>query len=84
MQVIYKYRITDNMEMPKDAQIIRVGEQDGELVLWAIVTVGSSNVRRYIYVIGTGRETDFDLRAATYHGTVQQSNGLVWHIFEGR
>lgn len=87
--VIYKYPLIKanggRLELPYRHVVLHAGEQNGELMLWAMVddqldfslpettTIGVS-------VIGTGREL-FPIDAEDYFSTVQMSNGLVWHIF---
>ena len=43
---IYKYPFgifnKNTLEIPRPAQILKVGEQDGELVLWAFVETGTA------------------------------------------
>ena len=61
-----------------------VGEQDGQLFLWAVVDPKQELVDVPIEVYGTGRDM-----ARFIHGeirehikTVHMRDGLVWHVFQ--
>ena len=58
-------------------QILDIQEQDGNLVMWANVgdSVAPHNI--YIEVVWTGEATP----NKTYFKTIQDSDGLVYHIF---
>lgn len=84
-QRIFKYPVEDNggfVEMPKGAVVLSVGEQAGDLMVWCLVDTDKRVVSRQINVVGTGwNVSGFD--AGKHLGTVQMSNGLVWHVFDG-
>lgn len=87
MKTIYKYKLkqvdTQTVKMPNDAQILSVGEQDGELMLWARVDTANEKEARKIEIYGDGARA-LDEHELSFIGTVQMSAGLVWHIFENR
>lgn len=96
-KVIYKYRINQGGETKIKGlfgRILHVGEQDGELYLWAeniltrldfrsgeeIPRGEDEKVELSVFVIGTGWPY-FDNDSVVYVDTVQMSDGLVWHVF---
>ena len=83
-KTIYKYEIpvTDTavVTMPRWAEILKIGEQNNDLFLWAIVDPGNDPINRVFYVRGTGHPmTGYE---GSYLGTVQMRSGLVWHVFD--
>ena len=71
--------------LPRHAAIINVGEQDGQLILWAVVDTDQSGVVNVpIEVYGTGAPMErFNRGEIREHiKTVQMINGDVWHIFK--
>jgi hypothetical protein len=86
MKTIYKYTLKVESEqvlkLPKDADILCVQEQHGEICLWAIVEKDTKEFENKIfYIYGTGHDVPWPA-LQTYIGTVQQRQGtLVWHIF---
>ena len=90
-EVIYKYQLPiinpTLVWMPGDAKILHVDEQNGLLFVWAIVNTSNHFKNRKFFVRGTGQKIEDDMRgiqnSARYINTVQMSNGLVWHVFDG-
>lgn len=83
-KVIFKYAVNPYTEtmLPVGAEILSVGEQDGQIVLWAIVdSTVSQFVGRRIYTVPTG--THNIPENGNFLGTVQMKSGLVFHFFEG-
>lgn len=85
MKVIYKYPIeitaTQTVVMSMNHKLLHVGEQSGELVLWALVDKDDVKTAITISIYGTGNPAstaDYE----EYIGTVQMSNGLVWHVYK--
>lgn len=83
MRKIFKYELAHTdvhiKHLPCDCTILSVQEQNGALVMWAEVDPDSEYIRMNIYIVGTGNPMPEG--ANTYIGTVQMSNGLVWHVF---
>lgn len=86
--VIYKYAIGSDpgsfdLPLPFGAQILSVGEQDGELFLWARVRANCTRGEhhRRFRLLWTGQHFEMPAQA-THLSTVQMSTGLVVHIFE--
>lgn len=84
MPVVYKYPLvltaTQHITLPKDAEILSVQQQAGQLVLWAIIEQNNTMVKRQINIIGTGNP--FEGCLGTFIGTLQAAI-FVWHIFDG-
>lgn len=81
---IYKYTLGElddevTILMPRDATLFHVGEQAGNLTIWAGVNTEKSLVKRAIRIVGTGHPID---DFSGFIGTVQMLNGLVWHVFD--
>lgn len=97
MEVIYKYEleITDSqiLQMHGIPRFLSVQEQNGKLVVWAIIDTNNGINGREILIVGTGNEIPnyYNLSGRSYDsasgyttehiGTVVMNNGLVWHIF---
>ncbi len=94
MQIVYKYSIPISafgtglyLDLPKGARLLSVGEQNGELMLWALVEQGETMMEgRLVHVIGTGHPLvpNFLHTTRDFIGTVQMQNGIVLHVFEER
>lgn len=84
---IFKYplRTTDHQYvwLPEGFSILSVQEQRGdrvpELMLWAMVEERNPEAAVEILIYGTGH--NLDNVPKEYLNTVQDYNGLVWHIF---
>lgn len=72
------------IEIPCTHRCLSVGEQEGRIVMWAIVDPTTRPVPKQISVIGTGWQgwTMDGINAKRFIGTVQMSDGLVFHVFE--
>ena len=70
--------------MPRHARVIHVDEQDGELFVWAECEPSNDRVETFFEVIGTGHNIPpITKREVRVHlGTLQMSNGLVWHVYQ--
>jgi len=91
MRKIYKHRlkITDEIQvltLPPDSIVVHCGEQEAGLYVWVD---GDVDADEYIVVpfriFGTGHLIKAASGAeedASHVGTVQMSNGFVWHIYE--
>lgn len=81
-RVIWKFQLSlsgDPIEMPEGAEIVFVGQQFGDPMVWAIVDPNAKTVDRMLVVRGTGWEWSSDER---YLGSVQIPP-FVWHVFDG-
>jgi hypothetical protein len=86
-RTIWKYplihtSLPQEIKVPVGADLLSVGEQDGDIVLWAAVDPDCEpTATRQITIVGTGKTIpDGILR---FIGTVQKQSGTVYHIFEG-
>lgn len=83
MQTVYKYPLPHQrdvtIELPRGAEILSVGAQDDNAVLWARADPHQPKVIRKLRIIGTGHP-DAD---GTFIGTILLHDGrLVFHVFE--
>lgn len=92
MAKIFKYPIVGNarnneIEMPAGAEILSVGQQNGDLYLWAIVNPQKDLVVRSIAVVLTGETYAPAEGPFKFIGTVQIPNRIIGeyvvHVFEG-
>lgn len=85
-KVIYKYQMPIleefYMTLPKDAEIIRVDDQDGMFWLWAVVDTEVPDEKRKFYSVKCGANVpDGDLKYLGFCAIfIQQELGL--YIFE--
>ena len=87
-KVIFKYQIpvkeVFDIELPKDAQIIRVADLDGMFWLWAIVDTNAPMEKRFFRAFKTGAKIPDDFDTSHYLGMcavfIQMELGL--YIFE--
>ena len=89
MKKIFKYPLKNfdkqGIKIPAPARLLSVMEQDGNLVLYAVV----EDVPNWeyetlnVFIRGTGHPMG-DAENADYLGTVSTEMGLVWHIFYTR
>lgn len=85
---IWKYPIEIDdrvdIEMPRNAQLIYVGDQAGQLTVWAMVDDRERPALRTLLIRGTGHPCPDD---APYVGSAQvlrsSGYGFVWHVFDG-
>lgn len=84
MHTIWKYTLQPHTElnMPKNAEILTVGTQGKDIVLWVKVNPEAPKETRTFMGFGTGHDIP-DKLSLTYIGTVSFNDGsLVFHIFE--
>ncbi len=85
--MIFKYPLkitrTQTITLPEINMVIKVAEQNGELMLWALVDpVGEIKQAITIMIVGTGHPIDVkSMEEYAYFDTVLMSDGLVWHVF---
>jgi hypothetical protein len=82
MTTIWKYEldVTDiqAVPMPEGAVIRHVGQQNGQLCVWAEVNASAPSVDLLFEIIGTGNP--MPARNRTYRGSVQVGI-FVWHVY---
>jgi len=80
---IYKYPIRPNIktyELPKNARILSVGVQNGEIMIWVLVDPDAERENRIIEIFPTGF-VDIDNATRNFIGTVFIGD-FVFHVFE--
>lgn len=89
MRTIWKFTAGEGpVDMPRGAEIIKVGLQDGgmqrsKITLWAIVDPEAPVEQRSIVMLGTGFEQkNSEMASLTYLDSVFDGP-FVWHIFDG-
>jgi hypothetical protein len=87
MKTIYKYPLTpaikQHIPLPKDAEILTVQVQKGDICLWASVNTHNHIKERCIEIYGTGHEIPDDGMERKYISTFQLDGGsLIYHTFE--
>lgn len=90
MRVIRKYTLTmereQDMELPARAHILKVGEQNGKPVMWALVDHSAPAVRGIVRIFETGEEfQEFskehqDGFKGDYLGSFTLSDGREFHV----
>lgn len=86
---IFKYELevinSQTLQLPADAVILSVKNQNEKICLWAIVDPDSNKLQdRRIRLFGTGHTfPDAYEEEFKFIGTVVQMGGqFVWHVFE--
>ena len=85
--MIYKYPLKQEITavqtvvMPAGARMLHVGEQYGDLYVWAMVRPDATPVSHKFFVLGTGQPIDHLEFDSKFLGSVQMSTGVVWHVF---
>jgi len=85
MKTIWKFKIeledTFSIEMPKDAEILTIQEQESLIQMWALLNPNAEKEIRNFEIFGTGHPVGEGVRK--YIGTFQLREGrLVFHLFE--
>lgn len=79
MKQIWKFQVSGIIEMPADAKILTVQNQNGDPCIWALVDPNQKMDARMFTIVGTGKP--FDDTNTVYIGTFQDGP-FVWHLFE--
>lgn len=87
MKAVWKFeiRLLDHpvaIDMPVDAQILSVQNQDETIYMWALCSTDAPTVARVFRVVGTGHEHADDGFGLYVGTTLMLSGTLVWHVFE--
>lgn len=93
MKTVWKYTLGveehQYLNMPCDAQVVHVGEQHGDLCIWALVDTEQPKEDRFFHVFGTGHPMTMDATSRfagkeyQYLGTgMLQGGSLVLHVFK--
>jgi hypothetical protein len=78
------------IDVPTDAEILSVGLQNDQMVVWALSDPDYEPEEGYeavgmvrLIVANTGQEIPGFPEGARFLGTVTTSNGTVWHVWDG-
>ena len=85
MKSIYKYPLeiadSQQIDMPKGAQLLSIQIQRGNPCLWALIEIDAERMKRTIQMRGTGHVAD---GVGTFIATFQMEGGaLIFHTFDG-
>jgi len=70
------------LDLPEGAEVLSVANQDGKIVLWALVQPGAQPTPRGFLLLGTGKPMpEFTGRTPRFIGTVQQG-WFIGHLFD--
>lgn len=81
MKRIYRYdlpKINQALLVPEGAEFLQAGEQNGDVVVWALVDATATSVNRNVAVYGTGHEVPDN--PGVYLNTVFVGS-YVYHVF---
>jgi hypothetical protein len=82
MRVIYKYELTQTIQLPIDSQVLKVGMQNDIMQMWVLVDPNQKETsQRNFEIIGTGHSFEFDYLTHTYIDSLFDGP-FVWHIWE--
>ena len=79
---IHKYIVPVSgvgIETKEGAEIISVGSQGNDVVVWVIENINNHVEHRNVFGKMTGESVNC---SDQYHGTTQMANGIVVHVFE--
>lgn len=82
MNVIWKFPLDFDetlIEAPVE-NFLTVQMQNGKPCVWGIVSPDRAPKKLKVYILGTGWECQ-KIDVSKYIGTVQDSDGYVWHCF---
>lgn len=87
MTMIWKFTVPVHdeftIEMPRGAQVLSVGVQYDDIVMWVKVNPEAPMVKKVFYLRGTGHLILIEDSHIRFIGTVQMAGGtLIWHVFE--
>jgi hypothetical protein len=85
MKKVFKYELPSHacdVQMPAGAEIVHVGEQRGQVCLWAVVDPDATAVTRRFVTVGTGWEIERPESLKHLASIVMEGHALVWHVFE--
>jgi hypothetical protein len=78
------------VDLPEDAELLSVGGQGDEMVVWALVDPTHTPEQGYqatgprrLIVANTGMEIPGFPEGARFLGTVKIPNGIIWHVWDG-
>ena len=87
MFTIHKFPLTvtdeQTISLPRDARILTVDQQNGQLCLWALVDDQQPTKETHtLRIVGTGHPVNDAHELVHISTVVIESMNLVWHVFE--
>mgnify|MGYP007100133200 CR=1 FL=1 len=83
MRIIYKVKVMNLVFLPPSAEILDIGVQDGEIVLWySFDPEEEHSEHHYFSVVGTGWDVPSDSGKFWTHMKTVQNGAYVWHIYK--
>ncbi|TPG68647.1 hypothetical protein EEL31_09010 [Brevibacillus laterosporus] len=86
MKTIWKYTLniadTQTLEFPVGSEILSAVEQDGKIVMYALVNPNQDEkmiIRVRVY--GTGHEVNDEIQSYKFLNSVKFSDTLIMHVF---
>lgn len=76
---IYKYPITQQMDLPEGAKLVMAGQQGSQAYAWFKVDTDAPVEWRLFNVVGTGDGWD---NAEWEHCWTWMAGAFVWHLLE--
>ena len=84
MKRVYKYPISNDrsftVKMDAKAKVLKVGPQNNEWFLWALVDPDAPKIERHFYLYGTGH----DIPEGKVHLATWEVGPFVIHCFENQ
>jgi hypothetical protein len=79
MKTVYKFKLSNEVELPKDAEVLKIAIQHGIPMMWVLLNLDEEiKVQRHFHKFGTGHNIPDEL---VYIDTYTEGV-FVWHIFE--
>lgn len=84
MKTIWKFSLKDGglLKMPRGAEVLSVGMQNDEIMLWASVNAEAPRETRIFSIEGTGWCRREDIRSKFIGTVMTADHRFVWHVFE--
>lgn len=83
MRIIYKVNVCSTLMLPPSAEILDIGVQKGEIVLWySFEDYEEHSVLHEFHIIGTGYRVPFQEGAYWSHMKTVIDGAYVWHIYK--
>ena len=83
-KLIYKYNLNKygyiNISVPKGSEVLTAQIQNGDLVVWILHDTNYNLIEKEFYTAYT--DMPFYASNKKYISTVQDNDGLVYHVFE--
>jgi hypothetical protein len=79
---IYKYPLRISQFLPQETKILKFGLQNDSIVFWALVPLTDSKGEKEFRFQTFGTGWSIPTEKYIYVDTVQEPEGLVWHIFQ--